>query len=90
MLAERVIEWTEEWEQQGLQEGLQEGRQEECLSLVTRLIRRKFGIHPELSPSLAQLRTLPVEKLEVLTEANFDWVEISDFTEWLRQQLANL
>ena len=52
-------------------------------------LRRKFGIHPELGPSLAQLQKLPVEKLEGLTEAIFDWVEISDFTEWLRQQLAN-
>ena len=82
----RVIEWTEEWEHKGLQEG----RQEECISLVMRLLRRKFGTHPELGPSLAQLQKLPVEKLEGLTEAIFDWVEISDFTEWLRQQLANL
>ena len=89
MLAERVIEWTEEWEQQGLQEGLQEGRQEECISLVTRLLIRKFGIHPELGPSLVQLQNLPVEKLEGLTEAIFDWVEVSDFNEWLTQQLAN-
>ena len=86
MLAERVIEWTEEWEHKGLQKG----RQEECISLVMRLLRRKFGTHPELGPSLAQLQKLPVEKLEGLTEAIFDWVEISDFTEWLRQQLANL
>ena len=93
MLAERVIEWTEEWEQQGLQKGLQEGRQEgrqeECISLVTRLLKRKFGIHPELGPSLVQLQNLPVEKLEGLTEAIFDWVEVGDFNEWLRQQLAN-
>ena len=75
--------------QKGLQEGRQEGRQEECVSLVMRLLRRKFGIHPELGPSLAQLQKLPVEKLEGLTEAIFDWVEVSDFTEWLRQQLAN-
>ena len=68
----------------------QEGRQEECISLVTRLLRRKFGIHPELDPSLAQLQTLPVEKLEDLTEAIFDWAEVSDLTEWLRQQLAEI
>ena len=53
-----------------------------------RLLRRKFGTHPELGPSLAQLQTLPVEKLEGLTDAVFDWVEVSDFTEWLRQQLT--
>jgi len=86
MLAERVIEWAEEWEQQGLQKGLQEGRREECISLVTRLLRRKFGIHPELGPSLVQLQTFPVEKLEDLAEEMFDWAVVSDLTEWLRQQ----
>ena len=39
---------------------------------------------------LAQLQTLPVEKLEDLTEAILDWTEISEFTEWLRQQLAEI
>jgi Domain of unknown function (DUF4351) len=74
--------------QEGLQEGLQKGRREECFSLVERLLRRKFGIQPELDPLLVQLQTLPVEKLEGLTEVIFDWVEVSDLTEWLRQQLV--
>ena len=76
--------------QEGRREGRQEGRQEECVSLVTRLLRRKFGIQLELDQSLAQLQTLPVEKLEDLTEAIFDWTEVSDLTEWLRQQLAEI
>ena len=74
--------------QEGRQEGLEKGRQEECVSLVTRLLRRKFGIHPELDSILAQLQTLPVEKLEDLIEAIFDWTEVSDLTEWIRQQLV--
>ena len=57
---------------------------------MTRLLRRKFGIKHELEQLLAQLQTLPVEKLEDLTEAIFDWTEISDLTEWLRQQLAGI
>ena len=76
--------------QEGRQEGRQEDRQEECISLVTRLLRRKFGIQHELEQSLGQLQALPVEKLEDLTEAIFDWTEISDLTEWLRQQLAGI
>ncbi len=68
----------------------QEGRHEECISLVTCLLRRKFGIRLELDQSLAQLKTLPVEKLEDLTEAIFDLAEVSDLTEWLRQQLAEI
>jgi len=39
---------------------------------------------------LAQLQILPVEKLEDLIEAIFDWAEPSDLTEWLRQQLAEI
>ena len=65
--------------------GRQEGLQEECIKLVTRFLRRKFGIHPELDAALAQLHALPVEKLEDLAEAMFDWAEVSDLTEWLKQ-----
>ena len=65
-------------------EGQQEGRQEECVSLVTRLLRRKFGIHPELGPLLVQLPSLPVERLEDLAEAIFDWSEVGELTEWLK------
>ncbi|SJM89271.1 DUF4351 domain-containing protein [Crenothrix polyspora] len=64
---------------------IQEGRQEGMYSLVTRLLRKKFGIQPKLDLLLAQLQTLPVEKLEELTEVIFDWIEVSDLTEWLKQ-----
>lgn len=69
----------------GRQEGWQEGRQEECLALVARLLRRKFGIQPELDQALALLATLPVEKLESLTEVIFDWTDVSDLIGWLKQ-----
>ena len=91
MLALNEIELKQtRFYQEVVEEGRQEGRQEECFSLVTRLLRRKFGIKHELEQLLAQLQTLPVEKLEDLTEAIFDWTEISDLTEWLRQQLAEI
>ena len=80
-------EIAEEEQQIGELRGRQEGRQEECISLVTRLLRRKFGIHPELATVLAQLPTVPVEKLEDLAEAVIDWTDVSALTEWLRQQL---
>jgi len=72
------------------QEGRQEGRQEESIAFVSRLLRRKFGIHPELDASLAILQTLPVEKLEDMAEAIFDWTDVSDLTEWLRHQLLEI
>jgi len=36
------------------------------------------------------LQTLRVEKLENMAEAIFDWAEVSDLTEWLRQQLLEI
>ena len=91
MLALNEIELKQtRFYQEVVEEGRQEGRQEECVSLVTRLLRRKFGIQLELEQLLAQLQTLPVEKLEDLTEAILDWTEISELTEWLRQQLAEI
>jgi predicted transposase YdaD len=84
--AEWIQEGRQEGRQEGHQEGHQEGRREECIALVTRLLRRKFGLHPELGPLLAQLQTFPVEKLEDLAEALFDWAEVSDLTEWIKQQ----
>ena len=50
-----------------------------------RLLRKKFGIQPELDPLLMQIQALPVEKLEELTEVIFDWTDVSDLTEWLKQ-----
>ena len=80
-------EGRQEGLEEGLEKGLEKGRQEECVSLVTRLLRRKFGIHPELDSILEQLGTIPVEKLEDLIDAIFDWTEVSDLTGWIKQQL---
>jgi predicted transposase/invertase (TIGR01784 family) len=77
-------EIAEEEHQLGRQVGRQEGRQQECISLVTRLLRRKFGIHPALDVAQEQLHTLPIEKLEDLAEAMFDWADVNALTEWLR------
>ncbi len=68
------------------QEGRQEGRHEECLGLVLRLLRRKFGIQPDMEPLMAQLSELPLETLEELTEALFDWTHLSDFKAWLAKR----
>ena len=69
-------------------EGQQEGRQEECISLVMRLLKRKFGIQIQFDQS--QLQALPVEKLEDLTEAILDFTVVSDLTKWLRLQIAEI
>jgi hypothetical protein len=64
---------------------LEKGRQGECHALVVRMIRRKFGIRPELDDMLQQLQLFPVEKQEDLAEAILDWTDVSDLSEWLKQ-----
>jgi len=65
------------------EKGLEQGRQQ-CISLVTRLLRQKFGLQLELDQSLTQLQTLSVDKLEDLTEAIFELNDVSDLTKWLK------
>ena len=48
------------------QEVSAEGKQEECVSLLSRLLRRKFGVQPQLENSLLALTSLPLETLENL------------------------
>ena len=67
-------------EEKGLE---QQGRQQ-CISLVTRLLRQKFGLQLELDQSLTQLQALSVDKLKDLTEAIFELNDVSDLTKWLK------
>ncbi len=64
-----------------LQQGKQQGKQEEALSLVLRLVSRRFG---EVDSSLReQVRVLSVEQLESLAEALFNMSELTDLVAWL-------
>ncbi len=61
----------------------QEGRKEESVALLTRLLRRKFGLLPELEAALQQLPEMELEQLEDLADALLDFKEISDLQAWL-------
>ena len=76
-------EGRQEGRQEGKQEGLQEGKQEECILLLSRLLRRKFGLQPQLENSLQELTSLPLEKLEDLADALLDFNGVSDLETWL-------
>ncbi len=69
--------------QQGLQQGMQQGMQQECLALVTRQLRRKFGLSPALETALARLNTHQLAELEDLADALLDFREIADLQGWL-------
>jgi predicted transposase YdaD len=76
-------EIAEEEKQKGLFEGRQEGRQEECIALLTRQLRRKFGLQPSLEQALQRLPGLPLENLENLADALLDFNDVNDLQHWL-------
>jgi len=67
--------WTEQ--------GEKIGEKKECISLLTRQLRRKFGLQPQLEAALQQLPNMEVEKLEDLADALLDFTNIKDLENWL-------
>jgi predicted transposase YdaD len=68
------------------QEGMREGRQEECIALLARLLRRKFGVQPQLEAMLPHLSGLPLERLEDLADALLDFTKVDELQEWLQNR----
>jgi predicted transposase YdaD len=67
--------------QQGKQEGLQQGKQEEALSLIMRLLTRRFG---EIDSQLQErVQRLSLVQLEELSEALLDFEAVTNLTVWL-------
>jgi predicted transposase/invertase (TIGR01784 family) len=69
--------------QEGIQKGIQKGRQEECVALLTRQLRRKFGVQPSLETALQQLSNFHLEQLEEMADALLDFKDITDLQAWL-------
>ena len=65
------------------QEVSAEAAQEECIKLVSRLLKRKFGVQPELETILQNFPTYPLEKLEDLADALLDFNAMTDLEIWL-------
>lgn len=65
------------------QEILEEGKQEQALSMVTRLLMRRFStLAPEVQPRLGKLS---IAQLEDLGEALLDFSEPADVVAWLQE-----
>ena len=79
----RQTRFYQEVSAEGRQEGLQEGKQLECILLLSRQLRRKFGLQPQLENSLQDLISLPLEKLEDLADALLDFNAVTDLETWL-------
>jgi predicted transposase YdaD len=63
---------------------LREGRQEATLSLVIRLLIRRFGELPE--DAGVTIAALPLPALEALSEALLDFTSLNDLERWLTEQ----
>ena len=64
--------------------GMRKGRHQAALSLVSRLLERRFG---ELEPELLQrISVLTAGQLEELGEALLDFSEVSDVSGWLNDK----
>ena len=72
------------------QEVSAEGAQEECIKLLSRLLRRKFGVQPELETILQSFPTYPLEKLEDLADALLDFNAMPDLETWLAAHIRKI
>ena len=70
--------------QQGMQQGLQQGMQQGELSLILRLLTRRFG---SLDNSLReQISQLSIFQLEALAESLLDFSSLADLLSWLGKE----
>lgn len=83
---EIMTSWKEEGIEIGVQQGLQQGLQRET-KLVLRLIKKKFGNLKKIREK--QILTLPIEKVEELGEALFDFKDADDLQMWLNRVSQN-
>ena len=65
---------------------MREGMHEEALTLVLRLLRRRVG--PLDTAYEEQIRRLPLEALENLSEALLDFTQVADVATWLQAHQA--
>ncbi len=85
-VAKKVMEIVTSWMEQGIEKGLQRGRQEGEQTIVLRQLNRCLSA---VSMRLqSRIRKLPVEKLEALAEALFDFKETDDLRRWLDENEA--
>jgi len=83
-LSTAYLEWEQKTLQQGREEGELEGELKGKQQLITKLLNRRLG---EIQPPLVeQIRQLPVEQLELLGEAIFDFSTMTDLEEWFNNR----
>ena len=80
ILAESVI--YQEIINRGIEQGIEQGGKTEAISLISRLLNKRFGqVSETLKP---QMSTLSIEQLETLGEHLFDFNSFEDVVAWLQ------
>ncbi len=77
-------EGRQEGKQEGKQEGRQEGRQEGELTIILRLLGRRFATLPE--PLVERLRQMDAGQLEAFSEVLLDARNLDDINDWLQKR----
>ena len=70
--------------QEGQEEGRQEGRQEGELTIILRLLERRFGTLPEAV--VERLRQFDAECLEAFSEVLLDARSFDEINDWLQKR----
>ncbi|QPK62719.1 DUF2887 domain-containing protein [Methylomonas sp. LL1] len=68
------------------QEIAEEERQEECIKMLARFLRRKFGLLPELDAALQKLSGIPLDALENLADELQDFETLEELQNWIAAQ----
>jgi hypothetical protein len=83
-LSTAYLEWEQKTLEQGEQRGEQRGELKGKQELIIRQLNRRVGEIQK--PLIDEIRKLPVEQLELLGEALFDFSTIPDLVEWLQNR----
>lgn len=78
---EQVMDIVTSWMEKGLEQGREEGQREEGLSLVRRLLQKRFG--PIDARTQDRVDSLRIKQLEALAEALLDFQTLADLAAWL-------
>ena len=76
-------EIAEEERLEGRLEGRLEARKEQAIVILTRQLRCKFGLQPELEAALQRLPNMELEQLEDLAEELLDFKVVGDLQAWI-------
>ncbi len=82
---EEVMQIVTSWMQEGIEIGQEAGQRKEALKLAQRLLRRRLSTLPRDAGE--RIKTLPLEKLEDLSEALLDFKTRDDLQAWLDQNI---